>query len=358
MKNLLKSKLGFAPPGVGPIGLDFGNEHLNLMQMELRGSEVCIRAANTVPFDSDRNELLNSPAKIRSLINRCISKRGFSGKHIVANVPYDENLKLVNHNYRKKPDQNTDEAIIESLKERFGDELNNVIVDYIPIRQHISDASDNSALVALAKRDYVVSFLNLLHDAGMKVDALDVGPAALTRLVSSLNHTGSHSNVLVINIGKTKSYISVVWGRRLILDRGIDFGEDILIDILSNTLDMGYYETLQFLTEQGFNNLDEKTSQILNFAFKELVEEVNKTLIFTASRTHGASVERVFLLGGVIRFPSVDSWLEKIISVRIDILSPFTFFSFIDNQTADNPLLPVNCAIAAGLALRGISTDV
>jgi type IV pilus assembly protein PilM len=59
--------------------------------------------------------------------------------------------------------------------------------------------------------------------------ALDIGPAAIARLLAAMQERLRQS-VLLINFGASKSYLTVIWGRRLMLDREIDFGEMQLVD--------------------------------------------------------------------------------------------------------------------------------
>ena len=94
-------------------------------------------------------------------------------------------------------------------------------------------------------------------------------------------------------------------GRRLILDRDVDFGEGQLAARLARTLDMPEADVLRLLYERGFRAAGEPATaaiaqtirEVLRPEFAALAAEVNKTLIYTASKTRGQSVERIYLLG-------------------------------------------------------------
>jgi len=358
-----------AAVSISPIGFDLGHNRLNMLQMETVNDSPSIRAAVSSPYPCAYEELIAHPARFRAYVKQVLSDQPFAGKKVIACMPYGDDLKLVNIDFRKQSDESDQDAIIRELKERYGNELDQSIVDYLLIRSSDNDSPERSALVAIAKRQSVLSYLDLLHKAGLEVIALDIGPAALARVITALNKEKTHPNVLLINFGKQHSYLTVVWGRRHILDREIDFGEDLLLDKLSETLEISHEAAARLLHQHGFNNGKHeakmhddydpatvaKITGIIEQAATELTNEINKTLIYIASKTRGGSVEHMYLLGSIIRFPNAVQWLNDLLSIPVDILNPYTCFDKCNNFTppADQESA-VSSAIATGLALRGL----
>ena len=50
----------------GPIGVDFGTERLNLVQITKRGGSRIVNAATSLPYDNDRSAIVSAPRALRS----------------------------------------------------------------------------------------------------------------------------------------------------------------------------------------------------------------------------------------------------------------------------------------------------
>jgi type IV pilus assembly protein PilM len=257
------------------------------------------------------------------------------------------------------------DSLIRELRERVHEELDGMVVDYIPVRQEYSSRS-KEAIVAMATRDKITAYLDVLSKAGVQVASLDVAPAALARLLSWINatETGAFPNLLLINFGFRNSYLTVVWGRRLMLDRPVEFGEQRLLARLKNILDIAEPEGKQLLLERGLGTGSERDDgdeichtlkEVLRPEFTALKEEVYKTLVYTASRTHGRSVDGIYVVGSIARYPGVEHLLREQFSVPLTILDPCSIFSCHLTDKELSWLRPRSgVAAATGLALRGV----
>jgi len=82
----------------------------------------------------------------------------------------------------------------------------------------------------------------------------------------------------------------------------------------------------------------------------------NRALIYAASQTHGESVSRIFLLGGIARWVGADAFLQKMIELPVQIIpNPLKTFPARKgaNTEVEESSVP-EIAVAAGLALRGM----
>ncbi len=164
------------------IGLDIGFDRLNLVQMQHQANGIQMRAIASIPFKSTREALLASPSELKVLLNQAFAMHPFKGKKVVSCLPA-EHIKIITITYKPVEGQTEDEAVVVELRERYKSELDNLVVDFMSLRQEESGADKRDALVALAPREKVIAYLDLLTGAGLDVEALDIGPAALTRLV-------------------------------------------------------------------------------------------------------------------------------------------------------------------------------
>jgi Tfp pilus assembly PilM family ATPase len=271
----------------------------------------------------------------------------------------------------KANSRNVDQEILKVLSNRLDGDIDDYVIDHMLVRSN-SDEEENISLATVASRDKVLDYLRVIAKSGFEVSALDVGPAAIKRLICTLYNEDSLETVLVINSGLTKSYLTIISGRRLLFDQQVSFGETLLMDQLSKTLELPEDVCRTLLHSHGFDTDPGKSLQlgslsnadisytlleVLKPAFINLVEEINRVLIFTASQTHGLPISRFCLLGSVARWPGAESLLRELIDIPFSIHKNELAEYFIDltmEEESWSSSIP-ELAVATGLALRGIA---
>ncbi len=351
---------------VGPIGLEFAFEKLHLMQMEHRAGGAAIIAAASAAYPGERDELLADPARLKSFLRAALRSKPFRGRAVVSCLPA-EDVRIMVINYRPEAGKKPDDAILKAVRERLGEQPD-ALVDFVLIRSPAEDGEERSALVAVTTQTTVTGYLDRLVKAGLIVSGLDVRPVALSRLVTSVQpEDGPYVNVLLVNFGASKSYLSVISGRRLMLDREVEMGETQLVAQLARTLVMPEATALRLLQTAGSSPVgggtrpetpldDDDTrrtlGEVLHPAFTALGKEINKTMVYMAGKTRGDSIERIYLLGSVARYPHAVAWLQDLFSQPVEVLNPFAAFAARSDAAVLKDLDPIaGIAVATGLAL-------
>jgi len=397
------------------IGLHIGLERVNLMQLQPGVPGPAVRAAASIIHGTSRDELISNPARLKQLVRRAFAGQPFRGTRVVTCLPSDH-VKMLLLTYSMSEGTSEADAVIRELRERVHEGLDGMVVDYITVRQE-DPSRPKEAIVAMAARDKVTAYLDVLSESGLEVTALDVAPAALTRLLSwvSVAEPATHPNLLLINFGATRSYLTVAWGRRLMLDRSIEFAEQRLLARLKNILDIAGPEAKRLLLERGFgastgpddaselahtlkevlrpefaalkrevnqtlmdpeaqaagplppsdpqagadrasdSEIRQTLKEVLRPEFSALKAEVDNTLVYTASKSHGRSVDGIYVVGSIARYPGIEDLLREQFSLPLKILDPFSIFSHRLSDKELSWLWPRSgIAAATGLALRGV----
>ena len=352
------------------IGLDMGPDRLILVQMDQVAGKPLIRAIATLPYPCPRAELLNSPQLLKRLLKQAYAIQPFRGKRVVSCLPSNQ-IKILTIPYQHTEGQPAAPAIIAELRERLKGDLDGMVVDFMTLREEEAASGRRDALVALAPRDKVVAYLDLLTAAGLEVDALDIGPAALARLIG---HAGSVNtldfprapNVLLINFGSVSSFLTVIWGRRVMLDRAVEFSENRLLARLKLVLEMPEALAMRLLYEgeedpapaNGNGSLAEArqiVAEVLRPEVTVLLQEVHKTLVYMASKTRGQSVHLIYLAGRVARYPTLLDIIREQLNIPVEILNPVAVFASETGKVDHESLGTMGgVAVTTGMALRGL----
>jgi len=353
----------------GVIGLDMGLERVNLVQIDRINGEISIRAAASLGYPSGRDNFLASPKSGKRLIKSIFRDHPFRGKKITTTLPADQ-VKLMLVNFQGHNTNSTEQMILKAVQERVSSGLESSVIDYVVVNPRSDNQSQQSALVAIADKQKVMAYLDWLDQCGLNVQVLEIGPIAINRLLCAMYSDHLEMKVLAINFGSKKSYLTVVWGRRLLLDRVIDYGLEQVLDTVAKSLQIGRTDAHRLLEQHGFavdtglnrthsldnSDISQTLAEILTPFFRKLASEINEVLLYTASETRGGTIEQINLFGSLARIRHTDKILDKLLSLPVATVKPFYGFSVNKDSISPNELEPVSgIAIATGLALRGLS---
>lgn len=356
---------------LGPIGLDCALERLHLVQLESANNVISVHANASLTYPESLDAMQAAPKKMRALILPALKSHGFRGRHVVTRLPTAD-TRIMPVTYHVAHDQTADAAMLKVVSERIDGDLSDYVIDYLPIRSD-SKSEECLAIVAVAERRRVIFYLEMLRKAGLAVDRLEIGPTAIRRLVSAMGAADRQENVLALNCGRISTYLSVISGARLIFDQEIRFGEMRLLDDISRTLEISREAARSLVLSSSFApvNLSPKEAgygfgvdasetlqQIVKPAMLTLAEEINRTLIYTASQTRGEPITRIYLLGSLARWQGMEHFLGALVKLPVVIIpNPLKPFDRDNGSSAGNNEVIPEIAVATGLALSGLQDD-
>lgn len=341
----------------GPIGIDFGPNGLRLVQFRMNREQLELHAS---AFISISDEERHSGSLLRALIKHALKDNRFVGREIVTCLQ-PEKVKILMLSFLHQADKKDEELIVQRIAERIDDDIDDYVIDFMMVRPDVGNAQERSVLVALSNHDEVVSYLEHLRKVGLKVKLLEIEPTAVRRLIS-VKHGDDHAaNLMTISMGDAQTYITVLSGRRLIYERDVDFGERQLIELLCKELDIDEHEARTMLERSntkntGDNNQNEPVTvalySVLKPLFMELVEDINRALIYAASETRGLPVKHVYLTNRVATWYGIESFINTLIEVPVSVLMPFDGFNNAEAFIADSG---PRSAVVTGMALHGLT---
>jgi type IV pilus assembly protein PilM len=347
-----------------PIGVDFAGESLNLLQIAVASGGPVVRAAVSLPYPLPRAELLKDTRALKSFVRGALASAPFAGTDAVAALAPAE-VRILPLTVVVPNGQTEHQAVARAVREQLGSQAADAVVDYYQVRSADAGGNERQVLAAVAARTDVLAYLTSLRNAGFTPSALDIGPTAIARLLAAMHEQDYEESVLLINFGLQKSFLTVIWGRRLMLDREIDFGESQLVDKLARALQLAPAIALALLREHGTGartpmangtgmetDIGRTIGEILHPEFAALAEELLRTQVYVASRTRGSAVSRVYLNGSAARYAHIPERVAAMINLPVDVLDPFKAFGAMAGFTPQSGVTH-GIALAAGLALRG-----
>ena len=351
------------------IGIDIGADQIHMCQIRpLEHGLYSIVAKESIGFSGSRDELLTTPRKLKALIVPALKRKKFKGRKVAALMPWDE-AKIILLTYKANV-ADVDAEVVKMLAKRIDGPIDSYVVDYVPVRSNPSD-EEHMVVATLAPRASVDRLLHALIGCGLEVDSVDIAPTALRRIVSALYTGQAADNVLMIHTYRDDSYLTVISGRRLLFNQSVPFGETMLLEKIAGELDISAQSARALITDHGLAkqalaravgaNADSDVSatllEIVKPCFLELIDEINRVLVFTASETHGVPVSRICLLGCIAQWPGAQQVLLSLLD--FDAPDGQTEFAQVFQDENEDTRIPweglfSEISIAMGLALRGL----
>ena len=363
MKSWLSSFTRRGAPAPSPIGVDFAAQRLNMVQTAPSPDGPVLRAALSLPYPLERARLLEEPRLLKQFVRDALHAAPFAGRRVVSVLAPSE-VRILPLTVHVPSGQSETQAVAKAVREQLGAAAAASVVDYYQVRSVEAAGPEKQVLAAVAASANVLAYLESLRGAGLEPVALDIGPAAIARLLAAMQEDFDQS-VLLINFGASKSYLTVIWGRRLMLDREIDFGEMQLVERLSRALGLSSEVALALLREHGIGtpagapqgggaqpDIGRTVREILYQEFAALAEELVRTQVYVASRTRGSAISRVYLNGSVARYRHIQQRVEELVQLPVELLDPLKAFQ---GAALSSPVGSDThgIALATGLALRG-----
>lgn len=353
----------------GLIGLDIAANHIHLCQIRpLEHGRYSIYAKASVDYQGSREELLAAPKKLKRLIIEALKRKKFKGKRVVALMPW-EDVRIMLLTYKSNI-ADVDSEVVKMLSNRIEGSIDDYVVDYVPVRSNPGD-EEHMVVATVADKQKVTGLLNALIGCGLEVDSLDIAPTALRRIVGALYTGHAADNVLLIHSYRDESYLTVISGRRLLFNQSVSFGENLLLERIAQELDISLDSARALVVDNGLekkplaraigadadSDISATLLEIVKPCFLDLVNEINRVLVFTAAETHGVPVSRVCLLGSLAHWPGA----QQVLMSLLDLEQPDgqTEFNQVFQDENENTRIPweglfSDISIAMGLALRGL----
>jgi len=372
LTNLVRNiRTGQLRQPLGSIGLHFSEEQLHAVQLKSSaGGQLNLHGWASMPYPEPRDEIMNNAERLKLFCRQILQRGKFHGRKVVTAMAPNK-LKLTSLKYAASAGVSEGQTILHLMADRLDGDMSDYVLDYLPIQSQTSD-KERVALVATCRREEVLAYLQALNDAGLEVEALEISPAAINRLIGAIPSPNGLRNIMVINFGSEHSYITVISGRHLLLDHEVDFGEQTLIRQICKSLDLSAELATQLAMRQGLRDAGHSGSEpgetdyesntvveIVTPLFGRLVDDIRRSTRYAASESKGGGIDQVYTFGSVARWPGADELISRMAKIPVaDILPLERLFGIKDGETnLKNAGIGPDLAVATGLALRGLVPD-
>lgn len=336
------------------LGIDIGSYSVKIAQVE--------RSLNTfrfVQFFERRiqyNELLSPEESISVTLQSMIDDFRLKWDQAICGYPASQvSSRLITLPFGSL--SKIDQTLEFELEGYVPFDLEGLVLDYYVVRT-AKESSD--VLTVYSVKGGFAEWLKRLQGSGVDPKVVTVEASEFLNLVC-LGMVPPEGPYAILDIGHSKTNLTLCQGKQLMLLRSISFGGKDITERIHKKLGVPLEEAERLKIEMGGFRLEESeamdelskgVSEAIQEAMEELLVSVRQVL-FSFRDQFGVPVEGIYLSGGSSRLPRIDRYLSMRLKQNVTFLDPTTFhFTQLEKVSAHYSVL----SQALALALRGVAS--
>jgi type IV pilus assembly protein PilM len=251
----------------------------------------------------------------------------------------------------KRSQQN--EQVMIQAEERIPMGTEGVSISYFPITDNDIGKNIQVELVA-ARADFIRSYVELVHDAGYTVVAVDVDSLANLNAFKYNYEVSSESVICLMDVGNYITNLVFVIQGNFFSMRDISIGMNSIWQSIQNELGISHDDINHI--KDGHIDLvgaDQLREAVLA-AIGDLKVSLDTAFTYLETITEGQMVNKVYLTGGGALVPYFKDSINQKMGIQAELLNPFKNFSFEPDVFTDRSQEEIGAlfSVATGLAIR------
>lgn len=209
-----------------------------------------------------------------------------------------------------------------------------------------------SVLLVAVKKEAVYKRVRLIERAGLKPVIVDVDALALSNMFT-FNYEGVNpEGILLIHVSPSGVGMTVMNQGNPIYFREVAVGGDRYRDLMEHTVKHPLDDRLSVDATDRADSSDMRLSEV----YKEISNEVKKTIEYCCDMDPPFHTQKLFLGGGYARTAGLAKTIEVEVNLPLEFIDPLKKFDSLSNLKGRDRFrgFDLLAGVAIGLALRGI----
>jgi type IV pilus assembly protein PilM len=343
--------------------VDFGATNLKLAEFELtEAGGLSLRQYGFRSLGQDGTQEATRESAMLKGLQEVLGQKSFESRNVNICAPgYHTFSKFV-----KLPPVDTTKVtqIIQyEAQQNVPFPLEEVVWDYQILGA--APSGELEVLLVAIKSDVVEGLFRTAEKAGLRLQLVDVSPAALCNAFR-YNYGDLEGCTMLLDIGARTSNL-LFFEKGSVYSRGISIGAHSITQDFAKESKLGYDEAEQLKIEEGFVSLggayeepenahQAAISKIARQVLTRLHMQVNQTIQFYRGQQGGSPPDRLFLSGGATSMPYTAQFFSEKLNLPVEYFNPLRNLQ-IDEQLPREELAKVAHSLGevVGLGLRNLA---
>ncbi len=339
------------------IGLDIGSSSVKAVQLRRKGTSWALQAFGMQPLVPQTivDGTIMDQAAVADAIRQLWGRLKLKQKDVaVAIAGHSVIIKKI--------------AVPQMTADQLAANIRNEAVHHIPfgrddveIDYHVTNPSNSSGqtelLLVAAKKDVVNDYIQVVRDAGLTPQVVDVAAFASQNGFEANYPLDPRETIVLINIGAAISNINIVRSGVSMFTRDVTIGGNAFTEEIQKQLGIAADEAEAYKvggtqTEDGV--VPQEVVRVMEGVSEVMAGEFQRSLDFFLATTADANVTRIVLAGGSAKIPSLHRAIERRSRLPLEVADAWKKIEIDPSLDASYLMASApEALVGVGLGMRG-----
>jgi len=336
------------------VGLDIGSNTVKLAEMESHANKSH-RLVNWGVSQPLAEAIVDGEIMDRQLvidaIGNLLESRGIQARNVVAAVSGRAVIvKRIVMNRLSHEDAH--QAVIWEAEQHVPYDINDVSLDFEILGPAPNDPKQMQVLLVAAKKDMVMSFSDLIREAGLNPLIVDVDSFAAQNALEANYSLSPEDVVATLNVGSEITNINITQGGIPYFTKDIQLGGQTFIESAQRKFNLSQSEAAAAV--RGESNAGLEIGPVIESACEGLATAIERAQAYLRTAGEAGALSRIMLCGGAALTPALPEFLGRRFGVSCEIANPLSRVAYDPALFAGQDVMKVAplLTVAIGLAMR------
>jgi len=353
------------------LGIDLGVGSIKVVELknENKRARLATYAFTEQVFDITKGDMAENKQELADLLKRICEKAKTKSTIAITAIPLSEVFSaIISLSDVTKKDLASPKTLVPQIEREAAKILPVPLADLV-IDWKIVDAKEKikteeagedegkqnvRILVTAAPKVLIKKYMEIFRLANLNLMSLETESFALIRSLVG----NDQSTIAIIDIGATKTNITIVDKGVPFITRSINVGGKIISEALSKNLGITEEQAEQLKADIGLpaEGGNGNAARIIESLLAPIISEVKYCfgLFFADNNTGKKDIDKIILCGGSASMPNLAENISKILNLRVYVGDPWARVLFPEELKPVLDEIGPRFAVAVGLAMREI----
>ncbi len=340
------------------VGLDIGSKTLKGAEVvEIKGERI-LRSFGMMDIEPGLIEEGNikNPEPLAAAMRELFKASSIKDQNVAISIGgYSVIVKKIN--VQTKTEDELQETINFEAEQYIPFDISDVNLDFQILGENEHNPNQMGVLLVAAKKEMVTDYVNLIQLAGFNPLIIDVDAFALQNIFEFNYEPEEEDNVVLIDIGASKTSLNILKGASSVFMRDVSLGCNQINEKIVELIDCTLAEAEKIKhSDQSDKIAQTDLREIISTVVADWCTEIKRAIDYFYSTYPEGHISKTILSGGGANISEFRQLLAAETSTEVEIINPFKNFT-IDNDRLDSSYLEriaPQAAICMGLAIRKV----
>jgi len=287
---------------------------------------------------------------VTDAVSNLLESRGIKSRNVVAAVSGRAVIvKKITMN--KLSAEDAQQAVYWEAEQHVPYDINDVSLDFEILGPAPTDPKQMQVLLVAAKKDMVMSFSDLIREAGLTPLIVDVDSFAAQNALANNYDFAPEEVVAILNIGSEMTNINITQAGVPYFTKDLQVGGNAFIEAAQRKFNLSQSEAAAAVRgESGAHDM----TPVIEQSCEGLATALERAQAYLRTAGEAGSITRMMLCGGSGLTPGLAEFLNRRFSVPAEIANPLHRIGYDPALFAGQDVMKVAplLTVGIGLALR------